>query len=115
MASRLNIKKDPDSMFAIKSVAMRGPASGNFKGYRRKTSRGYIKLYRPGEEGTDKNGIILEHRYVMAKHIGRPIRADEAVHHINGIKTDNRIENLQLMGFGEHSAMHNQERSRQPA
>ena len=48
----------------------------------------------------------LEHRYLAQQVLGRSLATDEIVHHINGRKTDNRIENLCVMNWEEHEIFH---------
>jgi hypothetical protein len=61
-------------------------------------SHGYWKVQVPDEDRwlMPELDSAMEHRLVMARHLQRPLLDDEVVHHINGVRTDNRIENLEL-------------------
>lgn len=49
---------------------------------------------------------IDEHRFIMEQHLNRKLKRNEVVHHIDGNKSNNDINNLQLMTLSEHSKMH---------
>lgn len=76
--------------------------SGREKKGRYVDSDGYIQIYAPKNPRADRRGYIREHRQVYEEHHKCCILKYVQVHHINGIKTDNNIENLQLLCRAKH-------------
>ena len=80
----------------------------NWKGGIVIESHGYRMIKVIGHPKATKLGdYVIEHVLVMEEYFGRYLKDNEIVHHKNGIRTDNRIENLELMTRGKHTTHHN--------
>jgi hypothetical protein len=79
-----------------KPMTKRAAGEGNIdaQGYKTITKRGH-----PNQ--MDAKGRIREHVYIMSNHLGRPLFKGETIHHKNGDRLDNRIENLELWNRGQ--------------
>lgn len=73
---------------------------------------GYWYIYSPYHPHATKKGYVAEHRLVAEKTIGRFLRDDEVVHHINENKLDNTPENLLVLTQSEHIRLHANKRKR---
>ncbi len=89
-------------------ITQRGAGNPAWKGGRHTDSHGYVWVHPNPNDPIDmamvgSKGYVQEHRLIMAHYLDRALTRAEPVHHINGVKDDNRIENLKLFSSrGEH-------------
>jgi hypothetical protein len=67
-----------------------------WRGGRVSWGKGYVAVWEPDHPNAMKIGYVLEHTKVMSEHLGRPLAQHENVHHKNGDRADNRLDNLEL-------------------
>ena len=84
-----------------------GEKHWHWKGGKILSGWGYYHIYQPNHPFCDHHGYIFEHRLIYEKYLGRYLKPEERIHHINYIKADNRIENLMLFpNISEHKKYH---------
>ncbi len=96
----------PNRRFCSPSCANGGHFHFSWNGGKYINEDGYVLLWAPNHPAAHGGKYVLEHRLVMERHLGRLLRRDESIHHRNGIKSDNRIENLEVMSPSKHSRLH---------
>ena len=82
-----------------------GSKNGNWKGGKNKHSKGYIEVR------VAVNRRKLEHRKIMEDYLGRELKSSEIIHHKDGNKTNNSIENLIITNSSDHAKYHLEERN----
>lgn len=89
-------QKRSTSTVCTRCSTQAGPSNGNWQGGRIRHRSGYVMVKdRQHPRGT-KSGYVFEHILVMEAALGRHLHPEETVHHLNGVKDDNRRENLEL-------------------
>jgi hypothetical protein len=81
---------------------LKGKDAPGWRGGRSIDRKGYVRIHSPEHPNKMARGYVMEHRLVMEKVMGRYLLKSETVHHKNGVKDDNRIENLELVATSPH-------------
>ena len=105
--------RDPKCQSCALRVIMeqrRGSSHPSWRGGTQKTKRGYILIWLSPDNFfhpmAQSNSYVLEHRLVMAQHLGRCLQPWEKVHHKDGVKDHNSISNLKMTTAGSHTIEH---------
>lgn len=111
-ALKLGIYKSKELEYINRSNARKREKGSNWRGGISHTTKGYRLIKMPEHHRADSKGYVLEHVLIFENATGIIVPDNCCVHHINGDKRDNRIENLCLMLTSAHTAYHNRERKK---
>lgn len=105
-AKSLGLYKNPYIEWKNRSNAKKREKASNWKGGRKTTKAGYTMILMPSHHRADKHGYVMEHIVIFERETGITIPNGCCIHHINGDKSDNRIQNLCMMTHSAHTIMH---------
>src|ERR1700727_1589802 len=74
----------------------KGDSNSNWRGGQTRHKKGYLMSRVPGHPRAGNGNYVFEHILVMERVLGRYLLPSESVHHLNGVRDDNRPENLEL-------------------
>ena len=105
-AYKMGLRKSAEIEFLNRSEARKGEKAPNWNGGMRTTKAGYRQILCPGHQRADSSGYVMEHILVWERATGISVPKYCCIHHLNGIKDDNRIENLCMMEHTAHTVFH---------
>lgn len=98
-------KKGRECRFIYKHAVLKGEKSPWYNGGEYLDKKGYVRVYKPEHPKAYSNGTMAKHRLVWEEHYKVCLLDWIDIHHKNGIKNDNRIENLEVLDHKEHSRL----------
>ena len=105
-AYKMGLRKTPENEHLNRSLARKGEKSNLWNGGTSMSSKGYRLIKMPEHRRANRKGYVLEHILVFERECGISLPDNCCVHHLNGIKDDNRIENLCMMTHSSHTVHH---------
>ena len=105
-ALKLGLRVPPEIEYQNRPNSRKREKCPNWRGGIRYTRKGYRQILIPEYHRADSAGYVMEHIYVWEQAHGAYVPEGYVIHHLNGIKDDNRVENLVLMTREEHTKLH---------
>lgn len=107
-AYKMGMRKPAEIEFKNRSEARKREKGANWKGGIRSTRQGYRQLLMPEHPRAGNSGYVMEHIVVWERETGIPVPDNCCIHHLNGDKSDNRIQNLCMMQHAAHTVFHHE-------